>query len=108
MYTLGGPVERMMRVFANSTLYRKGLNGKLLPNWTEVIGGKDIPLVILGDPAYPLLLWLMKAFPDNGLLSQEQRAFNHRLSHARVVIEHAYGRLKARWRCLLKRLDISV
>ena len=97
-----------MRVFANSTLYRKGLNGKLLPNWTEVIGGKDIPLVILGDPAYPLVPWLMKAFPDNGLLSQEQRAFNHRLSHARVVIEHAYGRLKARWRCLLKRLDISV
>ena len=26
------------RVFANSTLYQKGQNGKLLPNWTESIG----------------------------------------------------------------------
>ena len=77
-------------VFTNSTLYRKGQGGKLIPNWTEAIGG----LVILGDPAYPLLPWLMKAFPDDGQLSQEQRAFNHQLSHARVVFEHAYGRLK--------------
>lgn len=76
----------------------KGHDGKLLPNWTEITGGKSIPLVILGDPAYLLLPWLMKAFPDNGRLSQEQKAFNHRLSHARVVIEHAYGRLKGRWR----------
>ena len=96
------------RVFANSALYRKGQDGQLLPNWTESISGVDIPLVILGDPAYPLLPWLMKAYPDNGRLSQQQKVFNYRLSHARVVVEHAYGRLKGRWRCLLKRLDVSV
>ena len=96
------------RVFANSALYRKGQDGQLLPNWTESICGVDIPLVILGDPAYPLLPWLMKAYPDNGRLSQQQKVFNYRLSRARVVVEHAYGRLKGRWRCLLKRLDVSV
>lgn len=93
------------RVFANSTLYKKGQNGVLLPNWTETISGKDVTLVILGDPAYPLLPWL---YPDNGRLSQPQKTFNYRLSHARVVVEHAYGRLMGRWRCLQKRLDISV
>ena len=96
------------RVFANSTLYRKGQDGELLPSWTESIGGRDVPLVILGDPAYPLLSWMMKAFPDNGRLSSQQKMFNYRLSRARVVVEHAYGRLKGRWRCLLKRLDINV
>ena len=50
----------------------------------------------------------MKAYPDNGRLTREQKTFNYGLSHARVVVEHAYGRLKGRWRCLQKRLDISV
>jgi len=84
------------------------VSGTLLPNWRESVGGKEVPLVILGDPAYPLLPWLIKAFLDNGKLSRQQRAFNYRLSRARVIVEHAYGRLKGRWRCLLKQLDISV
>ena len=96
------------RVFANSTLYMKGQNKELLPSWTESLGGRDVPLVILGDPAYPLLPWVMKAFPDNGRLSSNQKTFNYRLSRARVSVEHAYGRLKGRWQCLLKRLDINI
>ena len=59
------------------------------------------------NPAYPLLPWLMKAFPDTGNSSRQQKIFNYRLSKARVVVEHSYGKLKGRWRCLLKRLDRS-
>ena len=95
-------------VFSNSTLYQKGQEKSLLPPWTKCLVGADVPLVILGDPACPLLPWLMKSFPDNGHLSRQQKLFNYRLSRARVVVEHAYGRLKGRWRCLLKRLDVSV
>ena len=50
----------------------------------------------------------MKTFPDNGRLSSNQKTFNYRLSRARVSVEHAYGRLKGTWWCLLKRLDINV
>ena len=50
----------------------------------------------------------MKAFPNNGRLTPQQKLINYQLSRARVVVEHAYGRLKGRWRCLLKRLDIDV
>lgn len=88
------------RVFANSSLYRKGQNKTLFPHWVEKISGTDIPIVLLGDPAYPLLQWLMKAYPDTGGLSRQQRRFNYSLSKARVVVEHSYGKLKGRWRCL--------
>jgi hypothetical protein len=50
----------------------------------------------------------MKAFPDNGSLSREQKTFNYRLTKARVVVEHTYGQLKGRWQCLMKRNDVVV
>ena len=91
------------RVFANSSLYQRGQSGNLLPDWKEQVDGTDIPLIMLGDPAYPLLPWLMKAYPNNDHLIREQKQFNYRLSKARVMVEHGYGYLKGRWRCLLKR-----
>ena len=96
------------RVLGNSVLYQKGEDGTLLPDWKKAIAGTEVPLVVLGDPAYPLLPWLMKPYLDNGHLSREQRTFNYRLSRARVVVEDAYGRLKGRWRCLSKRNDADV
>ena len=95
------------RVFANSTLFQRGQTKTLLPDWTEKISDVNVPLVMLGDPAYPLLRWLMKGFPDSGNLTRAEKHFNYRLSKARVIVEHTYGRLKGRWRCLLKRLDVS-
>lgn len=69
------------------------------------VDGSNVLCMLLGDPAYPLLPWLLKGYKGN--VSVEEDSFNVYHSRGRVVGENSFGRLKARFRCLLKRLDIS-
>jgi hypothetical protein len=96
------------RVLTNSKLFQEAEAGSLLPNTTRDINGINIPLLILGDPAYPILPWLMKPYSDNGRLTAKQFRFNYRLSRARMVVECAFGRLKGRLRSLLKCNDTDI
>ena len=96
------------RVFANTDIYSRGQAGTLFPDWKRKIKDVEIPILLVGDPAYPLLPWVMKPFSDTGQLSRQQIQFNYRLSRARNVVENAFGRMKARWRCLLKRNDCDL
>ena len=96
------------RVFHNSGLFSRGESGTLFPNNSMIINGTNVPVVIIGDPAYPLRPWLMKLYVNTGHLSSEKLVFNNRLSKARVVVEHTYGRLKGRWRCLRSKLAVQV
>ena len=72
------------------------------------VGGKDIAPVILGDPAYPLLPWLLRPYPENKNTERKQRRFNYRLSRARVTVENAFGRWKGRFCRFLKRVDMEL
>lgn len=67
-----------------------------------------MPYLILGDPAYPLMKWLMKNFPYTSATTKEQDSFNAYINKGRVVVEMAFGRLKGRWRRLMKKMDVNV
>ncbi|XP_061602296.1 uncharacterized protein LOC133464387 [Cololabis saira] len=96
------------RVLVSTSMYSRGQNCTLFPDWTERLGDVDVPLHIVGDAAYPLLPWLLKPFPEGGGLTEAQTHFNHRLWEARVTVERAFGRLKGRWQCLLRRCDAHI
>uniref|UniRef100_A0A8C3TDU6 DDE Tnp4 domain-containing protein n=1 Tax=Chelydra serpentina TaxID=8475 RepID=A0A8C3TDU6_CHESE len=93
------------RIFRNSGLFQLLQQGTFFPDQKITVGDVEMPIVILGDPAYPLMPWLIK--PYTGSLDSSQDLFNYRLSKCRMVVECAFGRLKARWRSLLTRLDLS-
>ncbi|XP_034057701.1 protein ALP1-like isoform X2 [Gymnodraco acuticeps] len=80
------------RVLKQSNLWVAISDGVLLGQNKMTISGCDVGHYLIGDPAYPMQRWLMKPFSDI-----------YRLSSARSVVEMAFGRLKGRWRCLLKR-----
>jgi hypothetical protein len=65
------------RVLSNSTLFEQAQAGTLLPNQPRTLCGTSVLLVILGDPAYPLLPWLMKPYVHHGSITQRQKTFNY-------------------------------
>ncbi|XP_065448109.1 uncharacterized protein LOC135982985 [Chrysemys picta bellii] len=93
------------RVFRNSGLFQKLEEGTCFLDQKITVGDVEIPIIILGDPAYPLMPWLMK--PYKGSLDSSQDLFNYRLSKCRMVVECAFGCVKAHWRSLLTWIDLS-
>lgn len=65
-------------------------------------------LHLISDAAFPLLTWIIKPYLISNDMSLAQRNFNYRLSSARMTVENSFGRLKGRWRILLKRVDVSL
>ena len=91
------------RVFLNSTLSKQAVAKNIL---TGKKNGLDVSPFLIGDSAYPLLTWLMKSFSESECLIEQQKCCNYHLSRARIVIQYAFGWLKARWRRLMKQNDM--
>nr|XP_054597199.1 uncharacterized protein LOC129163470 [Nothobranchius furzeri] len=80
-------------------------NAQSFPKRAVQIEGQDVDFFPLGDPAYPLMPWLMKGYLQSPRLTPQEESFDVYLSSARTSIEIAFGRLKSRFRVLLKRSD---
>ncbi|CAI2182692.1 17070_t:CDS:2 [Funneliformis geosporum] len=78
------------QVYSNSDFYL---------NRTEYIQNEDY---VLGDLAYPISLFLISPFKNP--FNHRQCQFNFIHSKHRVVVKHAFGRLKARFRVLKRNL----
>ena len=95
-------------IFSKSNLYQRLMNHSYNMPDDNKLPQTDVklPYVILGDEAYPLTPWLMRPFPRREL-SGPQRVFNYHLSRARRVVESSFGIFTAKWRILLKPIEIS-
>ena len=70
------------------------------------IGGVTVPLIVLGDSAFPFQTWLMKPY-GNAVVTPKQRYFNYRLSRARMATAGCYGQMKGRWQFTLRKNESS-
>ena len=78
------------RVFRNSSIFQDAEANPdvLFPRNTHLIG----------DSAYPLKVWVLTPFRDNGRLTRRQRRYNFVHSSTRMIVERSLSLYKGRFR----------
>ncbi|XP_077505085.1 uncharacterized protein LOC144114929 [Amblyomma americanum] len=93
-------------VYQNSTLARM-VESPIFSAPTATINRVIVPPLILCDQAFPLTPNLVKPFRSLDTCDGH-RSYNYHLSKCRRIVENAFGRLKARFRLISKRMDANV
>lgn len=71
------------------------------------IEGIMLPVNIYGDSAIRFSKNLMKPYPFSATSPPWEKTFNYHLLKCRRVVENAFGHLKARFRRLLKGIEMA-
>ena len=96
------------RLLQHTKIFNEIVAGRVLPNRGIDLGERgEIPLVTVGDCAFPRHSWLLKPYPDTPSNNEKKKLFNIKLRSARVVTENCYGMLKGRWRILYKTVEVK-
>ena len=66
----------------------------------------EVPYVFVGDNAFALKSYMMKAYAQRGL-TLERRIYNYRHSRVRRISENLFGILANRWRLFLYTISLS-
>ncbi|XP_057299347.1 putative nuclease HARBI1 [Hydractinia symbiolongicarpus] len=95
------------KVFANSNIAAKLKDEEIPITYEDILPGRaKVPNYLIGDPAYPLTPYCMKEY--HSCSTNAQVLFNNMLRSARNPVECAFGRLKARWGFLAKKVDLKI
>nr|XP_029729803.1 uncharacterized protein LOC109406605 isoform X2 [Aedes albopictus] len=92
------------KIFESSKLKRE-LQDPCLKQYSKILNGVEVPLLLIGDSAFRLSDTVMKPYLFRAHSNELERTFNYFLSKARRVVENAFGHLKARFRRIGKGLD---
>ncbi|XP_064475764.1 uncharacterized protein LOC135389661 [Ornithodoros turicata] len=84
------------------------VEGPLFQAPVATMNGVAVPPLILCDQAFPLTSHLVKPFRHRARLDDDMRRFNYHLSKAGRIVENAFGRMKARFRYTMKRLECDL
>ena len=89
------------RLLRHTKAFMDIVDGKTLPNKAINLGEKyaEIPLVTIGDCAFPSHSWLLMPYPDT-TRNEKEKLFNLKLRSARVTTKNCYGMLKSRFRII--------
>uniref|UniRef100_A0ABD2VV58 DDE Tnp4 domain-containing protein n=1 Tax=Trichogramma kaykai TaxID=54128 RepID=A0ABD2VV58_9HYME len=93
--------------FANGDIGSSLENGEIRLPMPEPLQNSNAvcPFYLIGDGGFPLKSYLMKPYLRTNNMSIPQKIFNYRLSHARQVIECAFGELSKTWEVNMKKLE---
>lgn len=94
-------------VFENSKLKTQHENNDIFKINAKNLCGILVPVVLIGDSAFRLSSYMMKPFPYD-VNNPQEKLFNLKLSSARIVVENAFGHLKARFRKIGRGLEVHI